>query len=162
MMFEIRTWRGRLALQVLVTVMALPFVFPLIVMVKGSLAGQGWRNFKAVLQVPGLGRFFVNSAIIAAAVIAVVFAALIRLIRPMKGDALAITIATLSCIAGFALHQTPQFQPELMILFVAAVVCFVWSQRHGRPRPAKPRKQKAPPKPAKTMAIPKGRVRGRR
>jgi raffinose/stachyose/melibiose transport system permease protein len=72
-MFEIRTWRGRLALQVIVTVMALPFLFPLIVMVKGSLAGQGWRNFKAVLQVPGLGRFFVNSAIIAAAVIAVVY-----------------------------------------------------------------------------------------
>ena len=49
-----------------------------------------------------------------------------------------------------------------LVFFVAAVVCFIWSQRHGRPRPAKPRKEKAPPKPAKTMAIPKGRVRGRR
>jgi chromate transporter len=59
---------------------------------------------------------------IAAAVIAVVFAALIRLVRPMKGDPLAITIAVLSCVAGFALHETPQFQPELIILFVAALV----------------------------------------
>ncbi len=73
-MFEVRTWRGRIALQIVVTVMALPFLFPLIVMVKGSLAGEGWRNFKAVLAVPGLGRFFVNSAIIAAAVIALVYA----------------------------------------------------------------------------------------
>jgi len=64
-MFEVRTWRGRLVLQVVVTVMAIPFLFPLIVMIKGSLAGQGWRNFTAVLGVPGLAQFFINSAIIA-------------------------------------------------------------------------------------------------
>jgi raffinose/stachyose/melibiose transport system permease protein len=72
-MFEIRTWKGKLALQLVVTVMVLPFLFPLIVMVKGSLAGQGWRNFKAVLGVPGLGQFFVNSIIIAAGVVLLVY-----------------------------------------------------------------------------------------
>lgn len=73
-MFEARTWRGRLVLQVVLTVMIIPFLFPLIVMVKGSLAGQGWRNFAAVLAVPGLGQFFVNSAIIAAGATVLVYA----------------------------------------------------------------------------------------
>lgn len=72
-MFEIRTWRGRVALQLLATVFVLPYVFPLIVMVKGSLAGQGIKNFKAVLQVPGLSRFFVNSIVISLGVIVLVY-----------------------------------------------------------------------------------------
>jgi raffinose/stachyose/melibiose transport system permease protein len=73
-MFEAHTWRGRVALQLLATVLVLPYLFPLIVMVKGSLAGEGFKNFKAVLAVPGLGRFFVNSVVIAASVIALVYA----------------------------------------------------------------------------------------
>ena len=72
-MFEIRTWRARIALQVLITVLVLPYLFPLIVMVKGSLAGQGLHNFSAVLAVPGFARFFVNSIIIAVSVIALVY-----------------------------------------------------------------------------------------
>jgi raffinose/stachyose/melibiose transport system permease protein len=64
-MFEVRTRRGRLLLQVVVTLLVIPFLFPLIVMVKGAFAGAGWRNFTAVLGVPGLAQFFVNSAIIA-------------------------------------------------------------------------------------------------
>jgi chromate transporter len=59
---------------------------------------------------------------VAAAVVAVVFAALLRLLAPMKRDPLAIFIASLSCLAGFLLHETPQFQPELLILFTAAIV----------------------------------------
>lgn len=73
-MFEIRTLRGRIIAQVIITLLVLPFVFPLIVMVQGSLAGQGWDNYRAVLGVPGFGRFFLNSAIIAAAVIVLVYA----------------------------------------------------------------------------------------
>ena len=72
-MFELRTRRARIALQLLATVLVLPFVFPLIVMVKGSLAGQGFHNFKVVLQVPGLARFFVNSVVIASGVIVLVY-----------------------------------------------------------------------------------------
>lgn len=74
-MFEARTAGGKVVLQVLATVLVLPFLFPLIVMVQGSLAGNGWGNYKAVLQVPGLARFFLNSAIIAASVIVIVYIA---------------------------------------------------------------------------------------
>jgi raffinose/stachyose/melibiose transport system permease protein len=72
-MFEVRSLRGRILLQVLATVLVLPYVFPLIVMVKGSLAGQGLHNFKAVLQVPGFFRFFVNSIVISVGVIVLVY-----------------------------------------------------------------------------------------
>jgi multiple sugar transport system permease protein/raffinose/stachyose/melibiose transport system permease protein len=72
-MFEARTWRGRTALQVLATVLVLPFLFPLVVMVKGAFAGDGVHNFTAVLAVPGFARFFVNSVVIAAGVIVLVY-----------------------------------------------------------------------------------------
>jgi prolipoprotein diacylglyceryl transferase len=50
------------------------------------------------------------------------------------------------------------------ILFVASLVCFWLSQRYGRPDTGRPRraKERPVPKPARTMAVPKGRVRGRR
>src|SRR5207248_4808704 len=57
---------------------------------------------------------------VAAAVVAVIFAALLRLLAPMKRDPFAIIVTTLSCVGGFLLHETPQFQPELLILFTAA------------------------------------------
>jgi prolipoprotein diacylglyceryl transferase len=47
-------------------------------------------------------------------------------------------------------------------LLAVAIVGFVWSQRRGEPGPRKPRKQKPVPTPARTMSIPKGRVRPRR
>jgi raffinose/stachyose/melibiose transport system permease protein len=72
-MFEARTWRTRTALQLLATILVVPYLFPLVVMVKGSLAGQGLRNFSAVLAVPGLARFFVNSVVIAIGVIVLVY-----------------------------------------------------------------------------------------
>ena len=72
-MFEVRTRWGRILLQVIVTLLVLPFLFPLVAMVQGSLAGDGWGNYAAVLAVPGLGRFFVNTVIIAAATIAIVY-----------------------------------------------------------------------------------------
>ncbi|WP_308466160.1 carbohydrate ABC transporter permease [Rathayibacter soli] len=42
-------------------------------MVQGSFAGDGWGNYRDVLQVPGFFRFFLNSAIIAAGVIILVY-----------------------------------------------------------------------------------------
>ncbi len=50
-----------------------PFAFPLVTMVQGSLAGSGWENYVKVIQVPGFILFFRNSAIIAAATIAIVY-----------------------------------------------------------------------------------------
>jgi raffinose/stachyose/melibiose transport system permease protein len=72
-MFEVRTLRGRLLLQLAVTLLVLPFLFPLLAMVEGSLAGDGWGNYAAVLAVPGLWRFFVNTVVIAAGVIVIVY-----------------------------------------------------------------------------------------
>ncbi len=72
-MFEIRTWKGRVVLQVVLTLMVIPFLFPLIVMIKGSLAGRGFANYGSVFAVPGLGRFFVNSTLIAVVVVAIVY-----------------------------------------------------------------------------------------
>jgi raffinose/stachyose/melibiose transport system permease protein len=72
-MFEVRSLRGRILLQIVVTLLVLPFLFPLVAMVQGSLAGDGWRNYAAVLAVPGLWRFFVNTVVIAAGVIVLVY-----------------------------------------------------------------------------------------
>jgi raffinose/stachyose/melibiose transport system permease protein len=73
-MFEIRTRRGRVLLQIVATILIVPYLFPLVVMIKGAFAGEGVKNFTAVLQVPGFARFFLNSLIIAAVVIALVYA----------------------------------------------------------------------------------------
>lgn len=72
-MFEVRTLRGRVGLQILVTLMVIPFAFPLVAMVQGSLAGTGWNNYRVVLGISQLPMFFVNSAVIAASVIAIVY-----------------------------------------------------------------------------------------
>ncbi len=47
------------------------------------------------------------------------------------------------------------------VLFVAAIVCFVWSQRRAARRPER-RAREVPPAPVRKMAVPKGRVRSRR
>jgi raffinose/stachyose/melibiose transport system permease protein len=73
-MFEVRKRWKRALLQVVVTLMVLPYLFPLVVMLQGSLAGQGLDNYRAVAEVPGFVRFFVNSAVISASVIALVYA----------------------------------------------------------------------------------------
>jgi multiple sugar transport system permease protein/raffinose/stachyose/melibiose transport system permease protein len=72
-MFETRTPAARIGLQVLISLLVLPYLFPLVVMVQGSLAGRGWANYGAVLAVPGLWRFFVNSIVIAGSVIVLVY-----------------------------------------------------------------------------------------
>ncbi|WP_460798633.1 carbohydrate ABC transporter permease [Microbacterium sp. GXF0217] len=71
-MFDLRTRRSKLVLQLLATVIVVPFVFPLVAMVTGSLAGAGWQNYRTVLEMGTLPRFFVNSVIISAGVIALV------------------------------------------------------------------------------------------
>ncbi|HEX3678763.1 MAG TPA: carbohydrate ABC transporter permease, partial [Galbitalea sp.] len=72
-MFETRSRWATIVLQIVVTLLVLPYLFPLIVMVQGSLAGAGWGNYVAVFNVPGFGQFFLNSAIIAVSVIALVY-----------------------------------------------------------------------------------------
>jgi raffinose/stachyose/melibiose transport system permease protein len=70
--FELRHRRSRILLQLLLTLLVIPFVFPLVAMIQGSLAGSGWGNYRTVLSLEELPRFFVNSAIISVVVIAIV------------------------------------------------------------------------------------------
>jgi len=73
-MFEVRRWWSKGLLQLLATILVLPYLFPLVAMVQGSFAGAGWGNYRDVLAVPGFFRFFLNSAIISAGVIVLVYA----------------------------------------------------------------------------------------
>lgn len=73
-MFETRHLGTRILLQILLTVLVIPFVFPLVAMVQGSLAGAGWDNYRTVLSLPLLPGFFINSAKLSAAVILIVLA----------------------------------------------------------------------------------------
>lgn len=72
-MFEARGRLAKIGLQLVVTLMVLPFLFPLVAMVAGSLSGQGWGNYAKVLAVPGFALFFRNSAIIAISTIVIVY-----------------------------------------------------------------------------------------
>lgn len=65
-MIETRTRRSRIALQVLVTVLVLPFLIPVVAAVRQSFQGEGAAiNYGAVLGHPGVPRFFLNSLLIA-------------------------------------------------------------------------------------------------
>jgi ABC-type glycerol-3-phosphate transport system permease component len=72
--FEVRRWYTRGALQLVLTLMVVPFVFPLIAMVQGSLAGSGWGNYATVLSLGLLPRFFINSVLLSTAVLVIVLA----------------------------------------------------------------------------------------
>lgn len=71
--FESKRLRTRIALQVLVTLLVLPYLYPLIVAVQGSLSGQGWGNYRAVFAVDAVPTFFRNSLLIAAGTIVIVY-----------------------------------------------------------------------------------------
>ncbi|GAA2829874.1 carbohydrate ABC transporter permease [Kribbella solani] len=71
-MFDLRLRRHVVIAQVILTLLVVPFVFPLVAMVRGSLAGLGWGNYRTVLSLDLLPRFFLNSALISVGVIALV------------------------------------------------------------------------------------------
>jgi ABC-type glycerol-3-phosphate transport system permease component len=72
-MLEARGRTARIFLQVLATLIIIPFVLPLVAMVKGSLAGSGWGNYEAVMSMPNITAFFKNSALIAIGTILIVY-----------------------------------------------------------------------------------------
>ncbi len=72
-MFDLRRRSTRIAVQVTLTLLVLPFLFPLAAMVRGSLEGQGWQNYAAVLSVPALPLFFRNSLVIALGTLVLVY-----------------------------------------------------------------------------------------
>lgn len=73
--FETRSRVSRIVLQVVLTVAVIPFLIPIITMVAKSLEGGGWGNYAAVVGVPGFFRFFVNSAIVAAGTVIIIYLA---------------------------------------------------------------------------------------
>jgi len=72
-MFETRRLSSKIILQVVLTIMVIPFLLPLISMVQESLSGQGWGNYRAVWDTGVVPDFFRNSAIIAIGVIVIVY-----------------------------------------------------------------------------------------
>jgi raffinose/stachyose/melibiose transport system permease protein len=72
-MFETRRLSSKIILQVVLTIMVIPFLLPLIAMVQESLSGQGWGNYRAVWDTGVVPDFFRNSAIIAIGVIVIVY-----------------------------------------------------------------------------------------
>jgi len=72
-MFETRRLSTRIWLQILATILIIPFLFQLLVMVQGSFAGQGWGNYSAVFAVGAIPTFFKNSAIISILTILIVY-----------------------------------------------------------------------------------------
>jgi ABC-type glycerol-3-phosphate transport system permease component len=64
---------SRIILQIVVTLAVIPFAVPIYSMIAKSLEGEGWGNYRAVLAVPGFARFFINSGIIAAGSIVIIY-----------------------------------------------------------------------------------------
>ncbi|WP_218221882.1 carbohydrate ABC transporter permease [Nesterenkonia sp. Act20] len=73
-MFEIRTLRSRIGLQVLATLIAIPYLLPLLAMVQGSLAGRGFDNYVKVFDTGVVPTYFRNSIIVAGCAIVIVYA----------------------------------------------------------------------------------------
>lgn len=72
-MFETRSVRARVVLQILLSVAVVPFLIPIYSMVAKSFEGAGWGNYAAVVAVPDFFRYFLNSAIIAGASILIIY-----------------------------------------------------------------------------------------
>lgn len=72
-MFDTRRRSTRIVLQLIATVLVLPFLAPLVAMVAGSLAGRGIGNYQKVFATGVVGTYFRNSILIAAATIAIVY-----------------------------------------------------------------------------------------
>ncbi len=73
-MFEVRRRSSRILLQLLLALMTLPFLLPLVEMVKGAFAGLGFQNFVVVWQTGVVPTFFKNSILLSLSVIALVYA----------------------------------------------------------------------------------------
>lgn len=72
-MFELRTKKSKIIMQIILFVMTVPYALPLIQMVMGSLGGRGLYNYKAVWDTGVVPIYFRNSAIISFCVILLVY-----------------------------------------------------------------------------------------
>ena len=72
-MFELRSRKSKILMQLLLLLMTIPYVLPLVQMVLGSLGGRGLYNYKAVWDTGVVPPYFRNSAVIAFGVILLVY-----------------------------------------------------------------------------------------
>jgi len=72
-MFKGTSRQVTIVCQILLTLLALVFAAPLLVMIKVSLQGRGLGNYLLVLQQPYLPRFFLNSTFVTVSVIGLVY-----------------------------------------------------------------------------------------
>ncbi|MDD3401873.1 MAG: carbohydrate ABC transporter permease [Hespellia sp.] len=72
-MFEIRSTKNKVILQIVLLLLTIPYAIPLIQMVLGSLGGTGLANYKAVWDTGVVPTYFRNSMIISAGVIILVY-----------------------------------------------------------------------------------------
>ncbi|MDR1430983.1 MAG: carbohydrate ABC transporter permease [Propionibacteriaceae bacterium] len=72
-MFEVRSTRSKVILQIVLLVLTIPFLLPLIQMVQGSLAGRGFHNYAVVWETGVVPTFFMNSVLVSAGVMILVF-----------------------------------------------------------------------------------------
>lgn len=72
-MFELRSLRSRIGVQLLATIIVIPYLFALVAMVQGSLAGQGWGNYGKVFATGVVPTYFRNTIIIAVSTVAIVY-----------------------------------------------------------------------------------------
>lgn len=72
-MFQFRSKKNKVVLQIVLLVMTIPYAIPLIQMFLGSLGGIGFLNYKAVWDTGVVPTYFRNSLIISAGVILLVY-----------------------------------------------------------------------------------------
>ncbi|MCL2035349.1 MAG: carbohydrate ABC transporter permease [Oscillospiraceae bacterium] len=72
-MFDARKLSTKIGLQIILTLMIIPYMVPLVQMVLGSLGGIGIMNYKAVWDTGVVPTYFKNSILIAAGVIVLVY-----------------------------------------------------------------------------------------
>ncbi|GAA0805089.1 carbohydrate ABC transporter permease [Faecalicatena orotica] len=72
-MFEVRSLKNKVILQIILLLMTIPYAIPLVQMFLGSLGGTGFSNYKAVWDTGVVPTYFRNSLIITAGVIILVY-----------------------------------------------------------------------------------------
>ncbi|MEV0949561.1 carbohydrate ABC transporter permease [Promicromonospora sp. NPDC050249] len=73
-MLVTRSLGSKIVIQLVVTLMALPFLLPLVAMVQGSLGGRGLGNYVKVWQTGVLPTYLLNSVLISVFAILIVYA----------------------------------------------------------------------------------------
>lgn len=72
-MFEIRSLKNKIVLQLILLILTIPYTIPLVQMFLGSLGGRGLYNYKAVWDTGVVPIYFRNSLIISGGVILLVY-----------------------------------------------------------------------------------------